>query len=117
MKTVGKYLYAVPFLIFGIFHLIYAPGMAGLVPSYIPFQVVWVYLTGVAMIAAAVSIFINKKTKLATTLLAVLLGLYIVLIHLGPAAGGNQQEVTALLKDLGLLGGALVIAGISKDNE
>lgn len=51
------------------------------------------------------------------TLLAVLLGLYIVLIHLGPAAGGNQQEVAALLKDLGLLGGALVIAGISKDND
>ncbi|TGK07620.1 DoxX family protein [Leptospira semungkisensis] len=116
MKNIGKYIYALPILISGIFHLLKGPDMAGMVPSYIPFPVVWVYVTGVALIAAAVSIYINKKTKLAATLLAVLIGIFIVLVHFPGASAGNQMSIGMLLKDLGLLGGALVIAGISKDN-
>lgn len=116
MKTIGKYVYATPFLIFGIFHFLKADMYAGIVPSFIPFPVLWVYVTGAGLVAAAISIFINKKTKLATTLLAVLLGLFIVLVHFKGAASGDIPSTVSLLKDLGLLGGALVIAGISKDN-
>lgn len=49
-------------------------------------------------------------------LLAVLLGLFIVLIHVPGVTQGNQLSIAMALKDLGLLGGALVIAGISRDN-
>ncbi len=116
MKTIGKYVYATPILILGAFHFLKADAYVGGVPSYIPFPLFWVYFTGAALVAAAVSIFINKKTKLATTLLAVLLGIFIVLVHFKGAASGDVPSVVGLLKDLGLLGGALVIASISKDN-
>ncbi|EIE03320.1 hypothetical protein [Leptospira licerasiae] len=114
MQTIGKYVYAVPLLVFGINHFINANAMAGMVP--VPGGVIWIYVTGAALLAAALSIFINKKTKLAMILLAVLLGLFIVLIHVPGVTQGNQLSIAMALKDLGLLGGALVIAGISRDN-
>ncbi|AOP35298.1 DoxX family protein [Leptospira tipperaryensis] len=115
MKKIGKIVYAVPFAIFGLFHFLSAPAMSGMVPSYIPFPVIWVYLIGLALIAAAVSIITGIKTHLATILLAVLLGIFIVLVHLPGAAAGNQMSTVSLLKDLSLLGAALLIAGSTKD--
>ena len=54
LLNLGKYLFAVPFLIFGAFHFMSAEQMGGMVP--IPGGAIWVYLTGIGMIAAAVSI-------------------------------------------------------------
>ncbi|MCG6169228.1 DoxX family protein [Leptospira sanjuanensis] len=115
MKKIGKIVYAVPFAIFGLFHFISGPAMSGIVPSYIPFPLVWVYLVGLALIAASVSIITGIKTHLATILLAVLLGIFVVLVHLPGAAAGNQASTVALLKDVSLLGAALLIAGSTKD--
>ncbi|PJZ51409.1 DoxX family membrane protein [Leptospira adleri] len=115
MKKIGKIVYAVPFAIFGLFHFLSAPAMSGMVPSYIPFPIVWVYLIGLALIAAAVSIITGIKTHLAATLLAVLLGIFIVLIHLPGAVAGNQMSTVTFLKDLSLLGAALLVAGSAKD--
>lgn len=115
MKKIGKIVYAVPFAIFGLFHFIAAPAMSGIVPSYIPFPIVWVYLTGLSLIAASVSIITGIKTHLATILLAVLLGIFVILVHLPGAAAGNQASTAALLKDTALLGAALLIAGTTKD--
>lgn len=83
--------------------------MAGMVP--IPGGVIWVYLTGVALIAAAVAILIDKKAKLASFLLAVLLLVFVLTIHLKGAMGGDQMAMASLLKDLAIAGGALVFAG------
>lgn len=89
--------------------------MTGMVPSYIPFPIVWVYVTGLALIAASVSVITGIKTYLATVLLAVLLGIFVVLVHLPGAAAGDQASTVALLKDVSLLGAALLIAGTAKD--
>ena len=105
----GKYLLAIPMAIFGIFHFMSGPAMAGMVP--IPGGVIWVYLTGVALIAAAVAILIDKKAKLASFLLAVLLLVFVLTIHLKGAMGGDQMAMANLLKDLAIAGGALVFAG------
>ncbi|AAN50784.1 MULTISPECIES: hypothetical protein [Leptospira] len=115
MKKIGKIIYAVPFAIFGLFHFISGPAMTGIVPSYIPFPIIWVYITGLALIAASVSIITGIKTHLATVLLAVLLGIFVVLVHLPGAAAGNQASTMALLKDVSLLGASLLIAGTVKD--
>ena len=50
--------------------------MAGMVPSMFPGGVVWVYLTGIAMIAAVVSALIGKYDKLAFMLLGILCLIY-----------------------------------------
>ena len=113
--TVARYLYAIPFRIFGVMHFINGSQMAGYVPSFIPGGVFWVYLVGVALIAACVSIIIEKYTKLACLLLALLLIIFVLSMHLPGIIGAADDAAMAaamssLLKDSALAGGALLLA-------
>jgi len=107
----GRIIFSVPFVVFGINHFIYADAMSGMVPSFIPGGVFWIYLTGLALIAAGVSMLIQKQTFLAAILLAVLLIIFVLTIHLPAIISGNMMSMTSLLKDLALSGGALMVAG------
>ena len=109
IAILGKILFALPLLIFGIFHLMKAKEMAPHVPSFLPFHIFWIILTGLGLIAAAVSLLINKYVKLAMFLLAVFLLLAILLIHL-PSINNTQYEPMGLLKDMALMGAALFFA-------
>lgn len=109
---VGRILYALPFAIFGLFHFMNASQMAGMVP--IPGGVFWIYLTGLALLAASISILIEKKTRLACVLLGVMLVIFALSIHLpGVIESGGEDAVSMqnMLKDLALAGGAWVLAG------
>lgn len=114
----GKILYCVPFLAFGIFHLTGADKMAGMVPSYMPGGVLWIYITGLAQLLAVVSILSGKQTKLATMLLAVMLIVFVLTLHLpglsNPDQMMQQMAMGGVLKDLGLAGAALMLSANSK---
>lgn len=107
--VVGRILFGIPFVVFGVFHFINAGALVGAVPGFLPFPLVFVYITGAAMVLAGVSIISKKKIRTACLLLALLLLIYIVLVHVPGLP--NQLSVGALLKDLALLGGALTLAG------
>ncbi len=112
--SLGRWLFAIPFAIFGLFHFMNAQAMADyVVPAYMPAKAIWVYLSGAGLIAATVSMLIGKYDKLATTLLAVFLLLLVVMVHLpGAMAGGEgaQASTSMLLKDLALAGAAMMYA-------
>lgn len=110
LPIVGRYLFAIPMAIFGSFHFLQGAAMAGMVP--IPGGVFWVYLTGAALIAAAVAIMTGKMAVLACRLLAVFLLLTAVTVHLPALMGGDQNAMIQVLKDLALAGGALVLSGV-----
>ncbi|MFC1527316.1 DoxX family protein [Candidatus Neomarinimicrobiota bacterium] len=116
LKNVGRIMFAIPFAIFGMMHLLMAGKMTGMVPSWVPGGVFWVYVTGLALIAAAVSIISKKQIYLASVLLATLLGVFVMTIHLPAVFGGDQMAMGSMLKDISLVGGALLIAGLFKDN-
>ena len=112
---IGKYLYAIPMVIFGLFHFLNASAMAGMVP--IPGGVFWIYLTGLALLLSGVSIIIKKYDDWASFLLAVLLLIFVLTIHLpGVLSGGEmaQMFMTNLLKDLALAGGSLIYLNSKK---
>ena len=88
--------------------------IAEMVPAAIPGGVLWVYLTGIALIAAAVAILTDKMAKLASVLLAALLLVFVLVIHLKGAMAGDQSATASLLKDIAIAGGALVFAGTRK---
>lgn len=117
LGMIGKILFCIPFLAFGIMHLMSGNQMAGMVPAYFPGGVVWIYITGLAEILAAVSILTGKQTKLATMLLGVMLIIFVLTIHLpGMSDPATQQmAMSGLLKDLGLAGAALMMSANSKD--
>ena len=108
LTGLGKWLLMIPFAAFGIMHLLGADKMAGMVP--IPGGSLWVYLTGLGMLAFAASIVLGKYDKLGAVLTALMLVVFILTIHL-PAAMHDQMAIMGLLKDLGLAGGALLYAG------
>lgn len=112
----GRYLFALPLVVFGIFHFMSADNMAGMVP--IPGGAIWVYITGICMIAAAVSIFIGRYDKLATLLLAALMLVYILGVNLKGVMGGDQMATISSLKDLMIAGGALMYSKyVAADNS
>jgi putative oxidoreductase len=116
LSKISKYLIAIPAALFGVFHFMGAENMAAMVP--IPGGIIWVYLTGVALIAAAVGILIGKKARMAATLLGLMILLFALIIHL-PAAmsggDGGMEAMPQLLKDLMISGGIITLAGTLKD--
>ena len=116
MLRAGKYLFAIPFLIFGIVHFTDGRDMAMMVPDWIPGGVFWVYLTGIALIAAAVSIFAGKQVVLAMQLLALMLIIVVLTIHV-PATINDMNHAPNLLKDVALAGGALLLAVMAQEEN
>ncbi|MBK8429184.1 MAG: DoxX family membrane protein [Lewinellaceae bacterium] len=112
--SLGRWVFALPFAIFGLFHFLNADAMANyVVPAYLPAKAIWVYLSGAGLIAATVSMLIGKYDKLATTLLGIFLLLLVLMVHLpGAMAGGEgaQASMSMLLKDLALAGAAMMYA-------
>ncbi len=113
--TVARIIYGIPFVVFGLMHFMKAKAMIGYVP--VPGGVFWVYLIGLALIAAGVAIIIGKMVRLASLLLALLLLIFILTIHIPGIMKPEmmQTEMTMLLKDMALMGGALLLAGIYEE--
>ncbi|WP_258104599.1 DoxX family protein [Marinoscillum sp. MHG1-6] len=115
MSFIGKLLYALPLSMFGFFHFMNASAMAGIVPSFLPFAQFWVYLTGTALILAAVAIIIDKKAKLATTLLGIMLAIFAVFVHLPGFLDMAQPASSMFLKDTALSGAAFFFSAHLKN--
>ena len=116
-QKIGSYLFSIPFIIFGMMHFMMGGQMAGMVPSFIPGGVFWVYLTGLALVLAGVSIIIQKKAKLASLLLAVMLGMFMVFVHIPGLMNEAtmQMAMPSLLKDMALAGAALTYSALATD--
>jgi hypothetical protein len=117
--VVGRIIFTIPFLAFGVRHLMYASMMAGLVP--VPGGVIWVYITGIAMIAASVAAITGIQGKNAMLLLALMLLVFAVGVQL-PAMLSSDPMIkmggtVSFYKDLGLMGGALILAGVFAAKE
>lgn len=113
----GRLLFALPFGIFGILHFMMAENMTPMVPDFMPGGGVWVYLTGVALLAACVSFVAQIQVRLAGLLLALLLIIFALTIHLPAVASGSETAMPNLLKDLSLAGGALILSGKYGDDS
>jgi len=119
MKNLGKYLFIIPMGVFGLMHMAMGGNMTGMVPSWLPYPIAFVYLVGLGLIAATVALIINKKAKLAMTLLGVLLLIFVFTIHLGGLMSDDQMvmqmSMSNLLKDTALAGAAFYLASQAED--
>ena len=108
--TLGRIFFAVPFFMFGVAHFRMAEEMATIVPNYLPYGIYWVYFTGLVLLLAAIAIVAKMWMQWACYGLAIFLAFVICMVHLPSMLAGSDMGLTALLKDLGLLGGALVLS-------
>jgi hypothetical protein len=109
----GRVLFAVSLVVFGVQHFLYAHFIATLVPSWILGHLFWAYFVGIAFVAAALSIATQIKIDLAATWLGVMFLLWVVVLHLPRAAAAlhNGNEWTSLFVALAMSGGAFMLAG------
>ena len=118
ITTLGRILFALPFIIFGINHFLMMDYYVGMLTSFVPLGAYTIIITGILLIAAGLSIITKKYVMQSTIMLAVLLFIFIVTIHIPHLmSGGPDKAITliALLKDISLMGGSIMIAGISSE--
>lgn len=106
LTNLGKYLFVLPMAIFGLMHFLSADAMADMVPEWLPGGSFWVYLTGLALIASAVAVILDRHAQLALQLLGLMLLLFVLMIHLPSYMGGDEMAMVSIMKDLALCGGA-----------
>jgi putative oxidoreductase len=119
ITAIGRILFAIPFALFGINHFLMTDYYLGMLTSFIPLGAYTIILTGIMLIAVSISIISKKFVRLSTIMLAILLFIFIVTIHIPHLIKGVDTTATliALLKDVSLLGGSLMIAGIYSEEE
>lgn len=117
-SQIARYLFAIPFIVFGILQFMNGPEMAkNILPDW-PAGTFFVYLAGAALVGAGLSMILRKYEKLATFLLGLMLLIFVFTLHL-PAFLGAQEEMakqfamTSMLKDVALAGGAFMASRLS----
>lgn len=115
-NTVGRILFSVPFLVLGIFHFVYTGKLAGMLAGW-PVPEVFVYIAGAGLLLGAIAIIINRYARLAAWLLALELLIIILGVHVPQLMDPktHMAGLTAIVKNTGLIGGALMAAGILKN--
>jgi putative oxidoreductase len=114
LSTIGRILFAIPFGLFGLNHIFLYDWYIGNFTSFIPIGPFTVALTGVLMILACISIIVQKFVMFTTHTLAGMLFLFIIAIHIPHLLQGDDTTMVTitLLKDISLMGGCLMIAGM-----
>jgi uncharacterized membrane protein len=109
----GRLCFAIPLAVFGTEHFTDTTDIATMVPSWIPAHTFWVYLVGVALIAAALSIAVKVQSQLAATLLGAMFFLFVVLMDIPAALAepSNRFSWTLALRELAFASGGFAIAG------
>lgn len=108
----GRFFLAAFLILGGVQHFIYAEFVATLVPAWIPGHLFWTYFAGVALIAGGVGIIIPMTTRLAASLTAIMIFLWVVLLHIPRALADlhNSNETTAVFEALAMTGVAILVA-------
>jgi putative oxidoreductase len=119
LTKTGKFIFAIPIGIIGIIHFLKAGSIAAGLPSFYFAPIFWVYLSGLALAAASISILTGKYTRLACLLLALLFFIVVLTVDLPGYINdtASYARISSLLKDISIAGGSLVIAAVSSRPE
>lgn len=112
LAVFGRIIFALPFGIMGINHFLMTKIFTEQIKtSFISDGAFTILITGALLIIASVSIILNKFVKTACIWLSALLLIFILTIHVPGLFTANWElAMIQLLKDTGLMGGAIMIA-------
>jgi len=106
--------FAIPLAVFGAEHFSLGKSMIGLVPLYMPLRVFWIYLVGVALIIASLSIATRILVRWSGLLFGIMMFLFVAMIHLpGAIRSGDRIIWTIVIREMSFGGGGLVLAGVA----
>ncbi|MBN8685138.1 MAG: DoxX family membrane protein [Chitinophagales bacterium] len=110
--SLGRWFFAIPFALLGLVHFMDVDIMTTSVPEFLPAKWIFVYLTGLILILASVSMLIGRYDKIAAIGLACFLLLMIGFVYIPNVldAPNKNMFITGMLKDFALAGAALMYA-------
>lgn len=119
--ALGRYLFAVSAVVFGIDHFFILAFIASLVPPWIPGGLFWAWLTGAGFIAAGLSIASGWMERWGAFMLGTMFALWVLVLH-GPRVLGlsrvvgaprNPNEWSSAFIAVAMCGGAWILAEAS----
>ena len=113
LVTWGSLFFAAPMAVFAAQHFTNTKFVSQIVPAWIPGHLFWTYFVGTSLLAAALSIVVNKQSQLAAILLGTMLIMFVLLLHI-PNIATKPKDVfrwAIAFRDLAFSGGALAFAG------
>ncbi len=115
-STFARILFAIPFFVFGLMHFFHGAQLATMLKAW-PASLVWVYIAGAGFILASIAMIINRYARLAAFLLALEILIITLFIHVPGLSNPEMMQLnfSQLLKNIGLIAGALMVAGFSKN--
>lgn len=106
--------YALPLAAFGAEHLSGPKALLGIVPSYMPWRMFWVYFVGLALIAASLSIATKIQVRWSGLLVGIMMLLFVAMLYLpGGIRTGNRITWTIVFRESSFGGAGWVLAGIA----
>src|ERR1044072_9913520 len=79
-----------------------------------PMRLFWVYLVGVALIVASLSIATRIQVRWSCLSFAIMMFLFVAMIHLpGAIRSGDRIIWTIVIREMSFGGGGLVLAGVA----
>ncbi len=118
LVVLGPVFVAAPLATFGAEHLAGPRLLMQAVPPWMPARLFWAYFVGFALFAAALSFIFKKCLRWAATLLALMLFLFVAMIHLPNLVAHLHERLfwTIPLRESAFAGGALAFAGTQRAN-
>ena len=112
-SSIGRIIFSLCAVMFGVVHFRYASDTAAMVPKYLPpDQLFWAYATGIAHIAAGLAILSGIQARLAAILLTVMFAAFGILVHAPLLASGLHSHLNWTMNavNLWLTGAAWIVA-------
>lgn len=113
----ARFLFSSLFLLSGVTHFTNVPYYVGLMPDDVPYQLFWIYVSGIVELAGAAMILFNWRPRLGGWLLVAFLLPVTVVVHGYEMLNAQSEVIRALqqahfLKGFALIGAALLITQI-----
>jgi uncharacterized membrane protein len=110
MRAVGRLALGAFLVVSGVQHFLFTPFVATLVPAWVPNPIFWTNLAGIALIAGGIGLVLAVTSRLAATLVGLMVLTWFFVLHIPRAlAMNNQNEWTAVIEALGVSGIALAL--------
>ncbi len=108
----GPLFFAVPYAVFGMQHFSEHSVVVQAAPAWLPAHAFWLYLVGVAKIAAALSLITGRLARIAAPLLGLMMFHFVALIYIPDVfqEPTNRFAIALFFRDGSLCAGALALA-------
>jgi uncharacterized membrane protein len=110
LAPLAPWLLSLFLVVCGIQHFVYSDFVTTLVPAWMPEQGFWTYFTGVALMAGGAGLLVPRTARLAASLSALMVFLWVLLLHIPRAVAGPNHpfEAAGVFEALAISGVALL---------